>query len=140
VTASTSHWCLHIEAACKAEKTLSISLKPVFVESVSIRVEGLETERQLLVATFSSGKRTAQVLIAGVMECGKYQGSNFGSNFGSQQFRPQSCTRPSEVAAVRSSCRSSCPESFPGVWEGQGRVVNKQLILGTDMATKAVSA
>lgn len=40
MTAPTSHWCLHIEAACKAEKTPSISLKPVSVESVSIRVDG----------------------------------------------------------------------------------------------------
>jgi hypothetical protein len=62
--APTSDWCLYIEAACKVKKMLSISLKPAFVESFSIHVEGLETERQLLIATFSSGKRIAQVLTA----------------------------------------------------------------------------
>ena len=47
---------------------LSILLKPAFVESLSIYVEGLKMEKQLSVATFSSGKRTSQALIARGME------------------------------------------------------------------------
>jgi hypothetical protein len=43
------------------KKTLSILLK-----SFSIHVEGLETERQLSVATFSSGKGIAQALTDGM--------------------------------------------------------------------------
>ena len=66
--ASTNHWCLHTKTACKAKKMLSISLKPAFRESLSIHGEGLETERQLSVGAFSSGKRTAQALITGGME------------------------------------------------------------------------
>jgi hypothetical protein len=47
---------------------LFIFLKHAFVESFSIHAEGLETERQLSVATFSSGKRIAQALTDGMME------------------------------------------------------------------------
>jgi hypothetical protein len=50
------------------KKILSILLKHAFVENFSIHVEGLETERQLSVATFSSGKRIAQALTDGMME------------------------------------------------------------------------
>ena len=53
-------------ATCKAKKTLSTSLKPAFVKSLFIYVEGLETERQLSVATFSSGKGIAQALTDGM--------------------------------------------------------------------------
>jgi hypothetical protein len=68
MTALTSRWCLHILATYKVKKTLSTSLKSVFVESLSIYVEGLETESQLSVASFSSRKRVAQALITGMME------------------------------------------------------------------------
>jgi hypothetical protein len=50
------------------KKTLSILLRHAFVKSFSIHVEGLETERQLSVATFSSGKGIAQALTDGMME------------------------------------------------------------------------
>jgi hypothetical protein len=45
-----------------------IAFKPALVEDLSIHVEDLETEKQLSVATFSSGKRIAQALMPGGME------------------------------------------------------------------------
>jgi hypothetical protein len=69
----TTPWSVYLtwvrtNAIYEAKKTLSISSRPVLVDSLSIHVEGLEMERQLLLATFSSGKRISQALIAGGLE------------------------------------------------------------------------